>query len=234
MMSTIPNTLAIAFGLVTLLTVLLLWFAVYKSESQRSKAKWVILVSVLWLGIQAFLSLKGFYSTDLAANPPKLPFGFMPPLIFTVVLLFSKRGKAFVDGLPTSWVTFISVVRIPVEFALYYLFLYKAIPELMTFEGRNFDIIAGITAPVVAYYGWYKGKLGKGLLWAWNLVSIALLVNIVTNAILAAPFSFQQQAFDQPNLAVLHFPFIWLPTYIVPVVFLSHFIQIRHLLKFRD
>ena len=41
--------------------------------------------------------------------------------------------------------------------------------------------------------------------------SLALLVNIVGNAILSAPFQFPQFAFDQPNHAVLYFPFIWLP-----------------------
>ncbi|HVF96549.1 MAG TPA: hypothetical protein VM871_04480, partial [Flavisolibacter sp.] len=40
-------------------------------------------------------------------------------------------------------------------------------------------------------------------------------------------------AFDQPNIAVLYFPFIWLPSFIVPVVLLSHLVCIRQLLKWR-
>jgi hypothetical protein len=42
-------------------------------------------------------------------------------------------------------------------------------------------------------------------------------------------FPFQQFAFDQPNIAVLYFPFIWLPSCVVPLVLLSHLAAIRQL-----
>ena len=60
---------------------------------------------------------------------------------------------------------------------------------------------------------------------------LATFINIVVNAILSAPFTFQQFAFDQPNVAVLYFPFVWLPCFIVPVVLFSHLVLIRQLLK---
>jgi hypothetical protein len=65
----------------------------------------------------------------------------------------------------------------------------------------------------------------------WNFICLGLLLNIVINAILAAPFPFQQFAFDQPNRGVLYFPFIWLPGFIVPAVLLSHLVNIRQLLS---
>lgn len=102
----------------------------------------------------------------------------------------------------------------------------------MTFEGRNFDIIAGITAPFM-YFVCFNGAVvkNKGLLLAWNFICLALLINIVVNAVLAAPFSFQKFAFDQPNIAVLYFPFVWLPSFIVMLVLFSHLVVIRRLLK---
>ena len=39
--------------------------------------------------------------------------------------------------------TLLHIVRVPVEIVLYWLFISKAIPGLMTFNGRNFDILAG-------------------------------------------------------------------------------------------
>jgi len=36
-------------------------------------------------------------------------------------------------------------------------------------------------------------------------------------------------AFDQPNIAVLYFPFSWLPTYVVPVVLFCHLAALRKL-----
>jgi hypothetical protein len=40
-------------------------------------------------------------------------------------------------------------------------FLNKSVPELMTFEGQNFDIIAGITAQFNGYFDFTKGKLSN-------------------------------------------------------------------------
>jgi hypothetical protein len=101
----------------------------------------------------------------------------------------------------------------------------------MTFEGRNFDIISGLTAPFIAWWGYTKLKFNKNILLLWNFVCLGLLLNIVINAVLSAPLPFQQFAFDQPNVTILHFPFVWLPGLIVPAVLLSHLICIRQLLK---
>ena len=47
--------------------------------------------------------------------------------------------------------TFLNTVRLPIEIILLELYLNKMIPQLMTFEGRNFDVVLGITAPIVGY-----------------------------------------------------------------------------------
>jgi hypothetical protein len=101
----------------------------------------------------------------------------------------------------------------------------------MTFEGRNFDILAGITAPFVAYVGITKGKLNKSVLLIWNILCLGLLLNIVINALLSAPSPIQQFAFDQPNVAILNFPYSWLPTCIVPIVLFAHLAAIRQLTR---
>ena len=131
------------------------------------------------------------------------------------------------DGLPLLHLTYVNVVRIPVEIVLYWLYLNKAVPELMTFAGSNFDILAGISAPLVAYVGLRKQKLSKKVVLWWNIAALALLLNIVIHAVLSAPFVFQQLAFDQPNIGVLYFPFVWLPAFIVPVVLFGHLVSIR-------
>ena len=100
----------------------------------------------------------------------------------------------------------------------------------MTFTGRNFDILAGLTAPLIAYFGIQKNKLSSKVILIWNFLSLALLINIVINAVLSAPFSFQQFAFDQPNIAVLYFPFVYLPGFIVPAVLFGHLVSIRRIL----
>jgi hypothetical protein len=124
------------------------------------------------------------------------------------------------------------MIRIPVEIVLFLLAANKTIPELMTFSGRNFDIISGITAPII-YLLCFRGNQLRNprLLLAWNFICLGLLLNIVMNAILSAPFPFQKFAFAQPNIAILYFPFSWLPLFIVVVVLFSHLVALSRLLK---
>lgn len=51
------------------------------------------------------------------------------------------------------------------------------------------------------------------------------------NALFSTPSPIQQFAFEQPNIAILNFPFSWLPTFIVPLVLFGHLASIRKLLK---
>jgi hypothetical protein len=129
--------------------------------------------------------------------------------------------------------TFLSIIRVPVEFVLLRLYQSGKVPQLMTFEGRNFDILSGLSAPLVAWLAFRRGQVKRQLLIAWNVLACGLLLNIVVNAILSLEGPLQRFAFEQPNRGVLYFPFIWLPAIIVPIVFVSHVINLWHLLKQR-
>ncbi len=199
-------------------------------NSVKNKKK-VSVIIVAWLALQGILAYKGFYQ-NTSGFPPRFVLAVAPAFIFIILLLLTKRGQAFVHSLDLKKLTLLHIVRLPVEITLYWLAVHKTIPWLMTFEGRNFDIIAGCTAPVI-YFVCFSGQQVKNrnVLLAWNFICLGLLLNIIINAVLSAPFSFQQFAFDQPNIAVLYFPFIWLPCFIVMVVLFSHLLTIWRLLK---
>jgi len=57
------------------------------------------------------------------------------------------------------------------------------------------------------------------------------LFNIVLTAILSAPLPIQQLAFDQPSIAVMYFPFVYLPGFIVPIVLFSHLVSLKKLMQ---
>jgi hypothetical protein len=217
----LPLYISIVFILATALTFWLLYEA-----SGRSKT--VLFVCLAWLVLQGAISLSGFY---LVSNtmPPRFALMPGPPLVFILILFLTKRGRNFIDSLNVKLLTYLHVVRIPVELTLFWLFLHKLVPQLMTFEGRNFDIVAGISAPLIAYYGYTKMKLNRTVLLLWNFICLGLLLNIVINGVLSAPTPIQKFAFDQPNVALLYFPFVWLPAFIVPAVLLSHLASIRQL-----
>jgi hypothetical protein len=222
-MEQVPVYVGIAFGLTTLLTV-----GIFYQAAHRSKATLGILA--VWLALQALLGISGFYTiTDTL--PPRFLLLALPALLAIAGLFATAKGRQYVDGLDMKTLTLLHTVRIPVELVLFWLFLHGAVPELMTFEGRNLDILSGLTAPAVYYLGFVSRRAGKKLLLFWNLLCLGLLVNIVAHAVLSAPTPIQQLAFEQPNIAVLHFPFNWLPSCVVPLVLLSHLASLRQLLR---
>lgn len=198
----------------------------------RKKTNTILLVLAAWLILQAVLTLNNIYNTGTTSLPPKiLLFGMLPAILAIILLFVTRSGRQFMDSLPLTNITYLNVVRIPVEIVLLLLFLNKAVPQIMTFEGRNFDILAGISAPLIAYFGLKKGRIQRQAVLIWNFICLALLLNIVINALLSAATPLQQFAFDQPNIAILSFPFSWLPTFIVPIVLLGHLVSIRRLVK---
>ena len=100
----------------------------------------------------------------------------------------------------------------------------------MTFEGRNFDLFSGITSPLIIYFGYIKLKIKKQFILFWNVICLILLLNIIVNGLLSSPSPIQKFAFDQPNIAILYFPFVWLPVFIVPIILFGHLVSIRQLI----
>lgn len=201
------------------------WF--FYGAARQSKP--VLFVLLGWMALQAGLSLAGFYQkTD--SIPPRFPALVVPPLLLLIGLLLTEKGCRFLDSLQLDRLTLLHIVRIPVEIVLFWLFLNKSVPQIMTFEGQNFDVLSGLTAPVIHYLGFVKKRLPRTVLIGWNLICLALLFNIVLTAALAVPSPFQQLAFGQPNIGILYFPFVWLPSVVVPIVLVSHISALRQLL----
>ena len=229
MLRDLPFYLPLLFIFTVVLTFVFFLAAIKKNNSNK-KVLLISLLLVTWLALHAILGLDGFY-TVTGNTPPRFALSVAPAFLFIIILFLMPSGRKFVDTLSPEILTRLHIVRVFVEIILWWLFLEKYIPKIMTFEGRNFDIVAGVTAPFIAYFGYLKRSLSRMFMLLWNIACLLLLINIIVIAILSAPFTFQQFAFDQPNVAVLYFPFVWLPCFIVPVVLFSHLALIRKLLK---
>ncbi len=185
---------------------------------------------VLWLILQAVLAIKGFYY-DSTSLPPRPALMILPPVLFIAYLFTSKKGNQLVDQLSLNDLTYLHTSRIAVEIVLFWLYKYHQVPESMTFEGRNFDILTGISAPIIGYLFFIRQSISSQVLLIWNILGLLLLINVVTHGILSVPSPFQQLAFDQPNVAILKFPFNWLPSFVVPVMLFSHLVAFRQIFK---
>jgi hypothetical protein len=228
MIENLPSYINWFFALITVLTVVFYLYAVWEAGRQKVFLFTTAGVLVLLLGLHAALAFNGFYLVKTV--PPRFGLGPFPTTVILLILFFVSARKGVSDK-SLQILTLLSVIRVPVEIILLWLYQQGQVPQLMTFEGRNYDILSGLTAPIIAWLAFRGGVMNRPLLIAWNLLALGLLLNILINAILSLETTFQQFAFDQPNRGVLYFPFIWLPAIIVPIVFVSHIISLRQLLK---
>ncbi len=222
-MQHLPTYVYLTFGATAI-------FAIWLFYKATNNSKQFLIGLSAWIIIQSVLGIAGFYSNPITMTA-RFPLLILPPLLFLISRFATKKGRAFLDGLNLQTLTIFHIIRIPVELVLFWLFVSNTIPEALTFHGRNFDIFSGISAPVVYYFAFVKKKLSKPIIIAWNLICLALLLNVVSAAILSLPARFTQFGFEQPTLALGYFPFVLLPAVLVPLVMLSTVAAIKQLLK---
>jgi hypothetical protein len=222
----IPDYVNLLFTLTTLLGV---WF--FKKAFKPNQLVTVILF--IWLALQGYLAFSGFYK-DNSTLPPKFMLALFPALLAIATVFILPQGRKYLDDLNQEDLHWIHIIRIPVEVVLYLLFMANSIPELMTFGGRNLDILAGLTVLLVIFYGFRKPILGTNRVLLWNVIGVFLLLNIIVMAILSIKSPFQQIHQSIETTGILEFPFVWLPCFLAPMVLFAHLISIRQLLKSRD
>lgn len=224
MIASLPNWINLLF----LLTVALTIAAFHYANGKRKKLLFILLS---WSVFQSILAYNGFY-LNTQNIPPRFLLVLLPALLLIVWGLLPGNREDILKDRNRSWSSWLHTIRIPVEIVLFYLFMYGMIPELMTFEGRNFDILAGLTAPIIGLLVWRK-KAGNTVLLAWNVLCLCLVSFILLNGLLSAELPIQQFGFEQPNKAILYFPFVLLPAVIVPIVIFTHITDIIILLRER-
>jgi len=182
-----------------------------------------------WLLFISVASLGGFFS-DFSSFPPRIVIVLAVPLIIILSITFSRSTSTLLRVIPPQNLLYIQAFRIVVEVLLWMLFLQQLLPEQMTFEGRNWDILVGLTAPLVAYFGLVKGNWPRSVIIVWNVLGLMLLANIVTIAILSMPTPFRVFTNEPSNTIVATFPFVWLPGVLVPIAYAMHFFSLKQLL----
>jgi hypothetical protein len=220
MIANLPNWINVLFLLITALTIVLFYYS-------NGKPKKTLVIILAWSVLQSVLAYVGFYE-NMSTIPPRFTLVLLPVIVLISYVLLSKNREEIIANRNIKISTFLHVIRIPVEIVLLYLFFYKMLPQLATFEGRNFDILSGITAPIIGFL-YLKNRIGNKVLIVWNVICLGLVLFILVNGILSAELFFQQFAFDQPNKAVKYFPFILLPAVVVPIVVYTHIVDIMKL-----
>ncbi|MGI9544913.1 MAG: hypothetical protein ACR2MX_16750 [Cyclobacteriaceae bacterium] len=211
-----------------------LWYLLTKCDFEDARKKRVFatltIVVTLWVVLISSLSFTDFFS-DFSTFPPRLGPVLLLPLLAVLILTFTGRLDAILKLIPPPWLIYMQTFRVGVELMIWLLFIQNLLPIQMTFEGRNWDILVGLTAPLFGYYCFVKKRWSKAVAIIWNIAGLVLLANIVTIALLSMPTPARVFMNEPANTIVAEFPYIWLPGILVAIAYIFHILSLRQLTK---
>lgn len=188
-----------------------------------------VLALVAWLGFAAFLAERGVLS-NWSALPPRWPLLPLSAFLATTLIMRSTAAAPLLSSVPAAWLIATQSFRIGVELALHALHTAGRAPIQVTFEGRNFDILVGISAAVVAWLVASK-KLGpKGAI-VWNVLGLLVLANTVGTVATSTPGPLHLDWPGAPLTAIVEWPIVWLPAFLMPLAVFLHIASLRQNLR---
>ena len=177
----------------------------------RRHATITAIASAAWLAISGGLAAAGLL--HFSAPPTMLP--LFPIIIVSAIgFALSPAGKRLALSLPLAALVGFQSFRIGVELLLHRAYTEGLMPVQMSYTGRNFDVVTGITAAVVAIW-LARGHRSPAVVFAWNTLGLLLLANVLIVALLSAPTPMRQFMNEPANVWVTRAPWIWLPAVFV-------------------
>ncbi len=195
------------------------------SEKQNRVIRNLVIGFIIWIAATGALASIDFFS-NFQEVPPRFAILIVIPLVAILWLTATRTAREILSHIPPHTIVYLQTFRIFVEILLWMLFIDDIIPIQMTFEGRNFDILVGITSIVIGFL-LQRQKISRSLLIGWNVVSLLILLNIVSIAMLSTPSPFRVFMNEPANTIVTQFPVVWLPAALVPLAYLLHILSIR-------
>ncbi len=235
----IPLYLSVLFIAVTLLLfissiyVINRAYNIYKVNPLKKKLYISITALIVtgWLITTTIIASRGTL-LDFASTPPKLMVVIIPAVLGVSYICSSVRVNNLLKITPASWLIYIQAFRIVIEFILWQLHRNGIIPFQMTFEGFNYDIIIGLSAPLIAYYSFTDKKWPKIVPLLWNFAGLLLVLNITLIAFLSSPSPFRAFLTEPSNTLPAYFPYVWLPAFIVPFAVTVHILSIKQIMRY--
>jgi hypothetical protein len=184
---------------------------------------------VAWGALVLVLARASVFATDADTTTPVIALGIAVPIVAGVALLRMPAVRRAIDRIPLQWLVGVQFYRV-----LGGLFLVAyardEMPAEFALPAGIGDIAVGLTAVAVAYLVATRGaQRARTAVLAWCAFGIADLVVAVGTGFLSSPSILQQLAFDHPNAAITRYPFVLIPTFLVPVSILLHVCVIARL-----
>jgi hypothetical protein len=215
------------FYILSLLAILMLVLLVKNKQKDPGKSiTRYFAVMGIWIAYIIVLSISGVLN-DFGL-PPRVPLLIIiPSIIFSLYITGRTSFRDILQLTPIHYPILMQSFRIFVELLIFTAWSEGYFPKRVTFEGLNYDILVGATAPVM---GWLlmKNILGLNAALIWNIAAMMILSLTGYAFISAYFFSEFAEAIDKTHF--IKFPFILLPSVLLSIAIFLHIFSIRQIL----
>jgi uncharacterized membrane protein len=184
---------------------------------------------VLWwtyTGLLAYTGILQDYSL-----PPKFPLLLiLPAFLFTGIVLYRNRQSPVLHAIPASWPIYFQSFRVGVESLFVASFAAGLLHKEVTIEGYNYDMLVGLSAPLIGLLVFQFRVLPKRIALLWNYLGILVLIAVV--AVFMTTIFFPELWGSETPLAPKAFgtfPFVLVASFLMPVAIFVHILSIIQL-----
>jgi len=150
--------------------------------------------------------------------------GIAVPLPIAVLCIVVARTQALREEfhrVPLWLLVGVHVVRL---LGISFIILYTAgrLPAPFASSAGWGDIFVGATALPVAWFAYRRPTNVRSMIWIWNVIGIADLINAVGLGVISSPGP-QRLIFVEPSSAIMAtLPWLLIPGFLVPLLFAVH------------
>jgi hypothetical protein len=227
------------YHLLNIAVVLLVFIIGFKAidgaftNATKAKRKKVILVIcvLLW---QFYIFALG--RTDILSSyelPPRFAiFLIGPAFLFTGIFIYLNRNNTWLHYIPKSWLVYLQSFRILVETLFVFSVADGILHSNVTIEGYNFDMILGLSAPVIAFLAFGKNMISEKMVILWNYIGIAILASVIF-VFLSTIFLPELYGSESSlmSLTFTNYPYTLIAGFLMPVGVFMHVLSIVQLRK---
>ena len=228
------------FGYIALTVIMIIIILLgYNKTAKKSLSESIAKSNTLKVTIGLFLWI--LYVTIIAKTgflqeyslPPRFPiFLIFPAFIFTGFFLYKYRNSQIIKDIPTSWLVYYQSFRIIIESLFVATVTVGFLHPEVTFEGYNYDILFGFSAPIIGFLAFNRKVISNNGLLIWNylgLVVIAFIIFLFTTTTYFPEIWGSTETLANKEMVMA--PYVYVAAFLMPSAVFMHVVSIIQLRK---
>lgn len=219
----------LGFTVLSLVMIGSVLYMINKSNyADKKKITTVVLIwSAGWLAYLVAISFSGILASF--SFPPRMPLLVVFPALASIFYFTSRDAtKKIIQSSSVYFPVNVQSFRVFVEILIYGAYMDGVLPEIVTFDGRNYDILVGWSAPVIGFL-YEKNALSKKGVLAWNILSLGVLGFTIFTFV--SFFYFSGSSIEPGFMRFVRLPYLLLPGILAPCAIFYHIVSIKQCLS---